>query len=53
MTRGLVEISPERSGRVDAHLEGAATQVLLRLCGRPADVRVHGSTAAEALLRGR
>jgi uncharacterized protein (TIGR03083 family) len=53
VAHGAVEIAAGRSGGADAHLEGAATQVLLRLWGRPADVQVHGDAAAEALLRGR
>jgi hypothetical protein len=50
---GRVGIGPERSGSEDAHLSGSATQLLLRLWGRPADVVVEGDPAAEALLRGR
>lgn len=37
----------------DAVLAGTADQLLLRLWGRPADVTVTGSSAAECLLRGR
>jgi uncharacterized protein (TIGR03083 family) len=50
---GRVSVGPERSGSEDAHLSGSATQLLLRLWGRPADVVVEGDPAAEALLRGR
>ena len=46
-------VGADRSGTEDAHLQGAATQLLLRLWGRPADVTVDGDPAAEALLRGR
>jgi uncharacterized protein (TIGR03083 family) len=51
--RGALTVGPERSGAEDAHLQGSATQLLLRLWGRPADVTVTGDGAAEALLRGR
>jgi uncharacterized protein (TIGR03083 family) len=51
--RGIVTVRPDRSGTEDAHLHGDATQLLLRLWGRPADVVVDGDPAAEALLRGR
>ena len=51
--RGRVTVSPELSGTEDARLSGPATQLLLRLWGRPADVAVEGDGAAEALLRGR
>ena len=50
---GRVTVAPERTGDEDAYLEGPATQILLRLWGRPADVTVEGDPAAEALLRGR
>jgi uncharacterized protein (TIGR03083 family) len=51
--RGRVTVLPNRSGSEAAHLSGPATQLLLRLWGRPADVAVEGDPAAEALLRGR
>jgi hypothetical protein len=51
--RGRVSVAPEPSGSEDAQLSGTATQLLLRLWGRPADVVVDGDPAAEALLRGR
>jgi uncharacterized protein (TIGR03083 family) len=50
---GRVTVAPERSGSEEAYLGGPATQLLLRLWGRPADVTVDGDRAAEALLRGR
>ena len=50
---GRVTVSPEATGTEHAHLSGPATQLLLRLWGRPADVTVEGDSAAEALLRGR
>jgi uncharacterized protein (TIGR03083 family) len=50
---GRVTIAPIPSGAEDARLSGTATQLLLRLWGRPADVVVDGDPAAEALLRGR
>jgi uncharacterized protein (TIGR03083 family) len=53
VARGAVSVAPERTGRAQAHVEGRATQLLLRLWGRPADVRLTGDPAAEALLRGR
>jgi uncharacterized protein (TIGR03083 family) len=53
VVRGTVEIAPEHSGAAGATLTGAGTQLLLHLWGRPADVRVSGDPAAEALLRGR
>jgi uncharacterized protein (TIGR03083 family) len=53
VVRGTVEIAPEHSGAAQATLTGAGTQLLLHLWGRPADVRVSGGAAAEALLRGR
>jgi len=53
VTRGAVAVAPEHSGTADAALTGAGTQLLLHLWGRPADVRVDGDPAAEALLRGR
>ena len=52
--RGAVTVSAQTGpAREDAHLQGPATQLLLRLWGRPADVTVEGDPAAEALLRGR
>jgi hypothetical protein len=53
VAHGVVTVAAERTGRAGAHLEGRATELLLRLWGRPADVRVTGDAAAEALLRGR
>jgi hypothetical protein len=53
IAQGAVTVQPDRSGTEDAHLQGDATQLLLRLWGRPADVVVDGDPAAEALLRGR
>jgi uncharacterized protein (TIGR03083 family) len=53
VTRGAVTVTPEHSGTADAALTGAGTQLVLHLWGRPADVRVEGDAAAEALLRGR
>jgi uncharacterized protein (TIGR03083 family) len=56
---GAVRVTPERMPGADAHLEGSATGLLLRLWGRPVDdvlpgaVSVSGDPAAEALLRGR
>jgi uncharacterized protein (TIGR03083 family) len=50
---GRVIVSPEVDGAEDATLSGSATQLLLRLWGRPAEVTVEGDSAAEALLRGR
>jgi uncharacterized protein (TIGR03083 family) len=50
---GSVTVHADASGAEDAHLKGDATQLLLRLWGRPADVTVDGNPAAEALLRGR
>ena len=51
--RGSVTVRADRVGTEDAHLQGDAAQLLLRLWGRPADVSVDGNAAAEALLRGR
>jgi hypothetical protein len=51
--RGRVIVAGGRSAPADARLSGSATQLLLRLWGRPADVLVDGDPAAEALLRGR
>ena len=51
--RGRVTVIPEINGTEDARLSGPATQLLLRLWGRPADVSVEGDSAAEAILRGR
>jgi MDMPI C-terminal domain len=53
VVRGAVTVTAHRSGGADAELTGAGTQLLLHLWGRPADVRVEGDAAAEALLRGR
>jgi uncharacterized protein (TIGR03083 family) len=53
VVRGAVDIASEHSGTADAVLSGDGTQLLLRLWGRPAEVRVAGDAAAEALLRGR
>jgi uncharacterized protein (TIGR03083 family) len=53
VARGAVTIAPEHSGAADAALTGGGTELLLHLWGRPADVRVAGDAAAEALLRGR
>lgn len=50
---GAVSVSASRSGTEDAHLQGPAVQLLLRLWGRPADVVVDGDPEAERLLRGR
>jgi uncharacterized protein (TIGR03083 family) len=50
---GRVSVTPAPSGAEDARLTGTATQLLLRLWGRPAEVSVEGDAAAEALLRGR
>jgi uncharacterized protein (TIGR03083 family) len=51
--RGAIRVTPNRHGTEDAELRASATQLLLRLWGRPADVEVDGDPAAEALLRGR
>ncbi len=51
--RGRVTVTAEPDGAEDARLTGSATQLLLRLWGRPAEVAVEGDRAAEALLRGR
>ena len=53
VVRGAVTVSTSRSGTEDAHLQGPAVQLLLRLWGRPADVVVEGDVEAERLLRGR
>jgi hypothetical protein len=53
LDRGRVTGPPEPAGAEDARLTGSATQLLLRLWGRPAEVTVEGDLAAEALLRGR
>jgi uncharacterized protein (TIGR03083 family) len=50
---GAVRVAAERLGVEEAHVKGAATQLLLHLWGRPAHVTVDGDPAAEALLRGR
>ena len=51
--RGTVTVAPAATGSEHAHLSGTATQLLLRLWGRPADVDVEGDRTAESLLRGR
>ncbi|WP_167760665.1 maleylpyruvate isomerase N-terminal domain-containing protein [Blastococcus sp. CT_GayMR16] len=53
LVRGAVTVRADLSGSEDAHAQGTATQLLLHLWGRPADVVVDGDPAAEALLRGR
>jgi uncharacterized protein (TIGR03083 family) len=53
VVRGEVTVRQERSGGEDAHVQGAATPLLLHLWGRPAEVTVDGDPDAEALLRGR
>ncbi len=53
LDRGRVTVPPAPAGAEDARLTGSATQLLLRLWGRPAEVTVEGDLAAEALLRGR
>jgi uncharacterized protein (TIGR03083 family) len=53
VVRGAVSVVRDRSGTEDAHVRADATQLLLHLWGRPADVTVDGDPAAEALLRGR
>jgi uncharacterized protein (TIGR03083 family) len=53
VVRGVVTVRQERTGGEDAHVQGAATSLLLHLWGRPAAVTVDGDSAAEALLRGR
>jgi uncharacterized protein (TIGR03083 family) len=50
---GAVHVVTEQSGTVDAQLSGSATQLLLHLWGRPADVVTAGDPAAESILRGR
>ena len=52
---GQITVMTDRSGTAvaDAQVIGRATQLLLRLWGRPADVTVEGDPAAEVLLRGR
>jgi uncharacterized protein (TIGR03083 family) len=51
--RGAVTVAAGRTGDEAAQVRGTATQLLLHLWGRPADVVVEGDPAAEALLRGR
>jgi uncharacterized protein (TIGR03083 family) len=51
--QGRVAVARQPTGAEDARLSGTATQLLLRLWGRPADVTVEGDAAAESLLRGR
>lgn len=53
LVHGDVTVRPDRTGTENAHVRGGATQLLLHLWGRPADVTVEGDPAAEALLRGR
>ncbi|WP_448626723.1 maleylpyruvate isomerase family mycothiol-dependent enzyme [Geodermatophilus sp. URMC 64] len=53
VTHGAVQLATEHSGAAGARLSGAGTELLLHLWGRPAEVRVEGDAAAEALLRGR
>lgn len=53
VAEGDVSVAPARTGAEEAHVRGTATQLLLHLWGRPADVVVDGDPAAEALLRGR
>jgi uncharacterized protein (TIGR03083 family) len=53
VVRGTVTVEANRSGTEDAHVHGTATQLLLHLWGRPAEVDVDGDPDAEALLRGR
>lgn len=50
---GQVAVAADPTGTENARLTGTATHLLLRLWGRPADVRVEGDPAAETLLRGR
>ena len=50
---GAVEVTQDRDGTAQAHLSGPATQLLLHLWGRPAEVDVQGDPAAERVLRGR
>ncbi|MGY1806723.1 maleylpyruvate isomerase N-terminal domain-containing protein [Blastococcus sp. SYSU D00669] len=53
VTRGAVEVADAHNGAAQAHVRGGGAQLLLHLWGRPAEVRVEGDAAAEALLRGR
>lgn len=50
---GTVAVRAARTGAERAQLKGDATQLLLHLWGRPAEVTVEGDPAAESLLRGR
>jgi len=51
--RGAVTVRPSAARQPDARLHGEPVDLLLHLWGRPADVVVTGTPAAEALLRGR
>ena len=51
--RGAVTVTPDRTERADAEVEGEPVPLLLHLWGRPATVVVSGDPAAEGLLRGR
>lgn len=53
VARGDVEVMTGRSATTAAQLCGSATQLLLHLRGRPADVELTGDPAAESILRGR
>jgi uncharacterized protein (TIGR03083 family) len=53
VVRGAVTVRADLAGTEDAHVHGPATQLLLHLWGRPAEVTVDGDAGAEALLRGR
>ncbi len=50
---GVVTVGRDRSGTEQAHVQAPAAVLLLRLWGRPAEVRLTGGPAAEGLLRGR
>jgi len=51
--RGQVTVTSEPSGEENVRVAGPATQLLLHLWGRPADVEVQGDRAAAQILRGR
>ena len=53
VVRGVVTVRADLTGSEDAHVQGQATQLLLHLWGRPADVSLAGDPEAEGLLRGR
>ena len=53
VVRGAVTVRADLAGTEDAHVHGPATQLLLHLWGRPAEVTVDGDAGDEALLRGR